>query len=92
MNKDINEQSSIKDKQINAVFYVKESSARMHALAEEFNRMHDAMRDNELSNRTKNSELVKLKRTIIPFVHVTAEQFLNSFQDFIINCWFRLCP
>ena len=92
MNQDINEQSSVKDKQMKAVLYLKESSARMHDLAKELNRMHDVMCDNELSNRTKNSELIRLKRTIIPFVHVTAEQFLNSFQDFIINCWFRLCP
>ena len=77
MNQDINEQSSVKDKQMKAVLYLKESSARMHDLAEELNRMHDVMRDNELSNRTKNSELIKLKRTIIPFVYDTAEQFFN---------------
>ena len=35
------------------------------------------MRDNELSNRTNNSELMKLKRTIIPFVHDTSKQFFN---------------
>ena len=72
MNQDINEQSSIKDKQMNDVLYLKESSTRMHDLAEELNIMHDIMRDNELSNRTKNSELIKLKRTIIPFVHDTS--------------------
>ena len=73
MNQDINEQSSVKDKQMKAVLYLKESSVRMHDLAEELNRMHDVMRDNELSNRTKNSELIRLKRTIIPFVHDTSE-------------------
>ena len=75
MNQDINEQLSIKDKQINAVLYVKESSAMMRDLTEELNRMYDVIRDNELSNRTKNSELIKLNRTIIPFVHDTSEQF-----------------
>ena len=60
-----------------AALYLKESSTRMHDLAEELNIMHDIMRDNELSNRTKNSELIKLKRTIIPFVYDTAEQFFN---------------
>ena len=77
MNQDINEQSSIKDKQMNDVLYLKESSTRMHDLAEELNIMHDIMRDNELSNRTKNSELIKLKRTSIPFVHDTSEQIFN---------------
>ena len=59
------------------VLYLKESSARMHDLAEELNRMHDIMHDNELSNRTINSELIKLKCTIIPFVHETSEQIFN---------------
>ena len=77
MNQDINEQSSIKDKQMKSVLYLKESSARMYDLAEELNRMHNVMRDNELSNRTKNSELIKLNRTIIPFVHDTSEQIFN---------------
>ena len=77
MNQDINEQCSIKDKQMKAVLYLKESSARMHDLAEELNRMHDVMRDNELSNRTKNSQLITLKYTIIPFVHDTFEQIFN---------------
>ena len=77
MNQDINEQLSIKDKQINAVLYVKESSAMMRDLTEELNRMYDVIRDNELSNRTKNSELIKLKRTVIPFVYDTAKQFFN---------------
>ena len=47
MIQDINEQCSIKDKQMKAMLYLKESSARMHDLAEELNRMHDVMRDNE---------------------------------------------
>ena len=59
------------------VLYLKESSARMNDLAEELNIMHDVMRDNELSNRTKNSELIKLKRTIIPLVRGTSEQMFN---------------
>ena len=73
MNQDINEQSSVKDKQMKAVLYLKESSARMNDLAEELNIMHDVMRDNELSNRTKQSELIKYKCTIIPFVRDTSE-------------------
>ena len=81
MNQDINEKSSIKDKQTNAVLYVKESSARMHDLAEELNRMYDVMRDNELSNRTKNSELIKLKRTIIPFVYVHKHEECKKRKD-----------
>ena len=75
MNQDINEKSSIKDKQTNAVLYVKESSAKMHDLAEELSRMNNFIRDNELSNRTENSELIKLKRTIIPFVYDTSKDF-----------------
>ena len=39
--------------------------------------MHDVIRDNELLNRTKNSELIKLKRNIIPSVHDTSEQMFN---------------
>ena len=77
MNQDINEQSSIKDKQMKVVLYLKEFSARMHNLAEELNIMHDVMCDSELSKRTKHSELIKLKLTIIPFVHDTPEQIFN---------------
>ena len=39
--------------------------------------MHDVVRDNELSNRTNNSELTKIKCTVIPFVHDTSEQIVN---------------
>ena len=78
MNQDINEQCSIKDKKMKAVLFLK---GRMHDLAEELNRMHDVMRDNELSNRTKNSELIKLKRTIIPFVYVHKHEECKKRKD-----------
>ena len=45
MNQDINEQSSIKDKQMKAILYLKELTAMMHDLAEELNRMHDVGRN-----------------------------------------------
>ena len=77
MNQDINEQSSVKDKQMKAVLYLKVSPARIQHLTEELNTMHDVIRDNELLNRTKNSELIKLKRNIIPSVHDTSEQMFN---------------
>ena len=68
----------LKINKIKTVLYLKESSTRVHGLPEVLNRIYDVMRDNELSNITKNSELINIKRTIIPFVRETSNQLSNS--------------
>ena len=68
----------LKINKIKTVLYLKESSTRVHGLPEVLNRIYDVMRDNELSNITKKSELINIKRTIIPFVRETSNQLSNS--------------